>query len=52
LKSCCSSYPPELVRGVVGGWLKKISEVEAMGKQQGNWSPDDSASLAKVSERR
>jgi hypothetical protein len=25
LKSCCSSYSPELVREVVRGWLKRIS---------------------------
>jgi len=25
LKSCCSSYSPELVREVVRDWLKRIS---------------------------
>jgi hypothetical protein len=46
LKSCCSSYPPEYVREVVEGWLKGISEVEVIDKQQGNWTPGDLASVA------
>jgi len=46
LKSCCSTYPLEYVREVVEGWLKGISEVEVIDKQQGNWVPGDLASLA------
>jgi hypothetical protein len=46
LKSCCSSYPPEYVRDVVASWLKETGEVEVIDKQQGNWSPDDLASVA------
>jgi len=46
LKSCCSSYPPEYVRDVVASWLKGTAEVEVIDKQQGNWSPDDLASVA------
>jgi len=46
LKSCCSSYPPEYVRGIVATWLKDTGEVEVIDKQQGNWSPDALASVA------
>jgi hypothetical protein len=34
------------VRDVVASWLKETGEVEVIDKQQGNWSPDDLASLA------
>jgi hypothetical protein len=46
LKSCCSSYPPEYVRDVVASWLKEKGEVEVINKQEGNWKPDDLASMA------
>jgi len=46
LKSCCSSYPPELVHEVVKSWLKETDELEVIDKQEGNWSPDELASLA------
>jgi hypothetical protein len=50
--SFCSSHPLEFVRGTARDWLKKISGVGAMDRRQGNWSPDGSASFAKVSKRR
>jgi len=46
LKSCCSSYPPDYVRGIVAAWLKDTGEVEVIDRQQGNWSPDALASVA------
>ena len=46
LKSCCSSYPLELVREVVKSWLNETDELEVIDKQKGNWSPDKLASLA------
>lgn len=46
LSSCCSSYPAELVREVVKSWLRQEDELEVVDKQQGNWQPDELASLA------
>lgn len=46
IKSCCSSYPPELVREIVGGWLQGKAELEVLDRNQGGWEPDPLASLA------
>jgi len=46
IRSCCSSYPPDLVREIVQNWLGDKAELEVMDKNQGNWKPDQIASLA------
>jgi len=46
LKSCCSSYPPEYVCDMVASRLEETGEVDVIDKQQGNWIPDDLASIA------
>jgi hypothetical protein len=46
LSSCCSSYPLEFVREVVKSWLKETDELQVIDKKEGNWTPDELASLA------
>lgn len=46
IRSCCSSYPPDLVREIVQGWLGDKAELEVIDKNQANWQPDPLASLA------
>lgn len=47
IKSCCSSYPPDLVREIVRGWLGAEDELEVIDRRQAkNWQPDALVSLA------
>ena len=46
IRSCCSSFPPDLVREIVQDWLKDKAEVEVVDKNQGTWQPEALASLA------
>jgi hypothetical protein len=46
IRSCCSSYPPDLVREIVQDWLGDKAELEVMDKNQVDWQPDHLASLA------
>ncbi|MCR4395882.1 MAG: hypothetical protein NUW07_03995 [Candidatus Saccharicenans sp.] len=46
IRSCCSSYRPELVREIVGDWLGDKAELEVLDKNQGGWQPDSLATLA------
>jgi hypothetical protein len=46
IRSCCSSYPPELVREIVQSWLGDRAELEVIDKNQGNFQPDHLAELA------
>lgn len=47
IKSCCSSYPPDLVREIVSGWLGEGDELEVIDRlQEKEWQPDALVSLA------
>ncbi|MGB9835474.1 MAG: hypothetical protein ACPLRX_01895 [Candidatus Saccharicenans sp.] len=46
IRSCCSSYPPELVREIVQSWLGDQAELEVIDKNQGNFQPDRLVELA------
>lgn len=45
--SCCSSYPPDLVKEIVSGWLGQGDELEVIDRQQEKqWQPDALVALA------
>ncbi len=46
LRSCCSSYPPELVYEMVRSWFSETDEIKVMDKKEGNYVPDELAFLA------
>jgi disulfide oxidoreductase YuzD len=46
LRSCCSVYPREFVREIVKSWFSEKEEIEVIDKKEGNYLPDELASLA------
>ena len=48
LKSCCSTYPTEMIRDTLTYWFKDTNEieVEVVDKKEENWPPDSLAALA------
>lgn len=46
IRSCCSSYPPDLVREIVQSWLGERAEVEVIDKNSPDWQPDNLTRLA------
>jgi len=46
IKSCCSSYSPDVVREIVQSWIGDRAELEVIDRSQGNFQPDHLAELA------
>ncbi len=46
IRSCCSSYPPELVKEIIQSWVGDKAEVEVIDRNKGDWQPDSLAQLA------
>jgi len=46
LRSCCSSYPPELIQEILKDWVRAEDELEVIDKQKSAWEPDELARLA------
>ncbi len=46
LRSCCSSFPPELVRDIIKDWLRPEDELEVLDRQKDPWEPDELAAVA------
>lgn len=46
LKTCCSTYPPQIVEDVIWQWLAGMCEVETIDVKEVNWVPDELASQA------
>jgi len=48
LKTCCQSYPTEMIRTALEGWFQHEDsvEVEVIDQQEEKWTPDKLVSLA------
>lgn len=46
LQSCCSVYPPELVKEIVGEWTEGMCNLEVIDAKSEEWKADELASLA------
>ena len=46
LQSCCSVYPPELVKEIVGEWTEGMCNLEVIDAKSEEWKADKIASLA------
>ncbi len=46
IRSCCSSYPPDLVREIVQSWVGERAEVEVIDKNSPEWQPGNLTRLA------
>ena len=46
LRSCCSTYPPELVEKILKNWLSDLAEVEVIDRKAATWEAEGAAALA------
>jgi len=46
LQSCCSVYPPGMVKEIVGEWTEGMCNLEVIDAKEGEWKADELASLA------
>jgi len=46
LKSCCSLYPSEMVKEIVGEWTEGMCNLEVVDTKERKWNPDELASMA------